>query len=162
MLSLPIFLVVEFYFNDSNLPYDKYMWTLYSKTPEHWVPISIVASFKRMRALLSSDSGGVPWIAEQIREKSTELEVDEIGENVRRNTEPRPPTNVFDRSVYAKGFGFDEKDGALLSEIQDFLGKWGRVNVVRMRRDNDKKFKVSFDIGMSVLLHAEPILPVHV
>jgi lupus La protein len=133
------------------------MWTLYSKTPEHWVPISIVASFNRMRALLPNESGGVPWIAAQIRERSTELEVDETGENVRRNTEPRPPTNVFDRSVYAKGFGFDEKDGLLLTEIQAFLGKWGKVNVVRMRRDNDKKFKVSFDIGMSGLLHAEPI-----
>lgn len=137
-------LAVEFYFHDSNLPYDKYMWMLYSKTPEHWIPISTIASFKRMRALLSDESSGVPWIAQQIRAKSTVLEVDEKGENVRRTTEPRPPTNVFDRSVYAKGFGFDEKDGELLREIQAFLGKWGKVNAVRMRRDNDKKFKVSF------------------
>ena len=63
---------------------------------------------------------------------------------MRRNTEPQPPKNVFDRSVYAKGFGFDERGGELLSEIQIFLNKWGKVNVVRMRRDNDKKFKVSF------------------
>lgn len=115
------------------------MWTLYTKTPEHWVPLSIIASFKRMRALAEP---GVPWVATQIREKSAALEVDESGENVRRKTEPQPPKNVFDRSVYAKGFGLDEKDGALLGEIQLFLSKWGQVNAVRMRRDNDKKFKV--------------------
>ncbi|KAJ2923356.1 hypothetical protein H1R20_g13739, partial [Candolleomyces eurysporus] len=40
---------VGFYFADSNLPYDKFMWTLYSKDPEHWIPISTIASFKRMR-----------------------------------------------------------------------------------------------------------------
>ena len=79
LLSTLLPAIVEFYFHDSNLPYDKFMWTLHSKTPEHWVPISTVASFKRMRALLSDKSGGVPWIAERIRAKSTALEVDEKG-----------------------------------------------------------------------------------
>ncbi|KAJ2930135.1 hypothetical protein H1R20_g6931, partial [Candolleomyces eurysporus] len=40
---------VEFYFADSNLPYNQFMWTLYSKDPEHRIPISTIASFKRMR-----------------------------------------------------------------------------------------------------------------
>ena len=40
---------VEFYFDDANLPYDKFMWKLHSQTPEHWIPIATVASFKRMR-----------------------------------------------------------------------------------------------------------------
>lgn len=115
------------------------MWTLYEKNPEHWVPLETIASFKRMRALNPS---GVSWIAEQLREKSTALEVDEAGVNVRRTTEPAPPKGVFERSVYAKGFGVDEKAGALLDEIQTFLGKWGKVNAVRLRRDSDKKFKV--------------------
>lgn len=42
-------LAVEFYFDDANLPYDKFMWKLHSQTPEHWIPIATVASFKRMR-----------------------------------------------------------------------------------------------------------------
>jgi lupus La protein len=134
------------------------MWTLYSKTPEHWVPIKIVASFKRMRQLLTSSSSDpssssstpldATWVAEQLR-KSEFLEVDESGENVRRRTEPQPPKDVFDRSVYAKGFGTDEKDGKLLTEIQTFFEKWGKVVAVRMRRDEEKKFKVR---GASLML----------
>lgn len=74
------------------------MWTLYSKTPEHWVPIETVGSFKRMRDYTSE---GVEWLAKALSANSTFLEVDKTGTKVRRTTEPQEPKNQFERSVYA-------------------------------------------------------------
>jgi lupus La protein len=74
------------------------MWTLHTKTPEHWVPISTVASFKRMRDFSSL---GNEWVTRALREQSTQLEVDSEGVNVRRTTEVQEPKDQFERSVYA-------------------------------------------------------------
>ena len=141
------------------------MWTLHTANDEHWVPISTVASFKRMRALQLPTSTttpsstttpvkssiDLPWLASQLRSKSTLVEVDSSGTQIRPKKDPSPPVDVFDRSVYAKGFGDDEKDGKLLSEIEEFLKKWGSVNAVRMRRDDEKKFKVCLSLRYPVM-----------
>ncbi|KAF9461375.1 hypothetical protein BDZ94DRAFT_818214 [Collybia nuda] len=128
---------IEFYFADSNLPYDKFMWTLYTKDPEHWVPVQTVSSFKRMREFASQ---GVEWVAKALR-LSEELEVDETGTKVRRRSEVQEPKGQFERSVYAKGF--PDEDSTLQLKLEDFFGKYGKTNAVRMRRDEDKKFKSS-------------------
>jgi len=107
---------VEFYFADANLPYDKqvyiiafliltnmtknfnrFMWTLHMKDPDHWVPISTVGSFKRMREY---NANGTEWLADAIK-LSDFLEVDDTGTKVRRTTEPQEPKNQLQRSVYA-------------------------------------------------------------
>lgn len=75
----------------------RFMWTLYSKDPEHWISIETVGSFKRMREYSSE---GVPWLAKALK-LSTFLEVDETGTKVRRTTEPQEPKNQFERSIYA-------------------------------------------------------------
>ncbi|KAH9900048.1 uncharacterized protein BXZ73DRAFT_24175, partial [Epithele typhae] len=128
---------VEFYFADSNLPFDKFMWTLHTANAEHWVPVKTVASFKRMREFHSL---GDEWLLDALR-KSEELEIDEKSENIRRRTEVQPPKDQFERSVYAKGFG--KEDPTLQKKLEDFFNKYGRTNAVRMRRiDNTKEFKV--------------------
>ncbi|KAF7322731.1 hypothetical protein HMN09_00051900 [Mycena chlorophos] len=129
---------IEFYFADSNLPYDKFMWTLHTKTPDHWVPIATVASFKRMREFMPL---GNPWVARALREQSAQLEVDSAGENVRRKTEVQEPKDQFERSVYAKNF--PEEDDTLQARLEAFFETYGPTNAVRMRRDKDKKFKLS-------------------
>ncbi|KAF7295227.1 WD-REPEATS-REGION domain-containing protein [Mycena indigotica] len=129
---------IEFYFADSNLPYDKFMWTLHSKTPEHWVSLATVASFKRMREFTPL---GVEWVARALREQSTQLEVDADGTNVRRKTEVQEPKDQFERSVYAKGF--PEENDTLQARLEAFFEQYGPTNAVRMRRDQDKKFKLS-------------------
>ncbi|KAJ7684847.1 hypothetical protein DFH06DRAFT_1264287 [Mycena polygramma] len=129
---------IEFYFADSNLPYDKFMWTLHTKTPEHWVPVSTVASFKRMRDF---SCFGNEWVARALREHSTQLEVDADGVNVRRTTEVQEPKDQFERSVYAKGF--PEESETLQARLEAFFEQYGPTNAVRMRRDADKKFKLS-------------------
>ncbi len=73
------------------------MWTLHTKTPEHWVPISTVASFKRMR---EHTIRGLDWVVKAVR-LSEELELDAEGVNVRRTTEVQEPKDQFERSIYA-------------------------------------------------------------
>src|ERR1700734_2020873 len=75
----------------------RFMWTLYTANPDHWVPISTVASFKRMREFTSL---GVEWVAKALR-MSSELEVDETSTKVRRTTEIQEPKDQFERSIYA-------------------------------------------------------------
>jgi lupus La protein len=91
--------LVEFYFSDSNLPYDKFMWTLHTASPEHWVPLATVSSFKRARELTGAK--GIEWVAAAVRARSQQLEVDEAGAQVRRKTEVTEPKDQFERSVYA-------------------------------------------------------------
>ncbi|KDQ11241.1 hypothetical protein BOTBODRAFT_35542 [Botryobasidium botryosum FD-172 SS1] len=130
---------IEFYFRDSNLPFDRFMWALHTKHPENWVPISTVASFKRMRPF---HTRGLPWIVDALRKSEGLLEVDEAGENVRRKTEVLPPKGQLERSVYAKNFDTTEPAG-LQAELEAFFAQYGNVNAVRMRRDIHKKFKGS-------------------
>lgn len=73
------------------------MWSLHAATDEHWVPISTIASFKRMREF---EPRGLTWLIEVLR-TSAELEVSEDGTKVRRRTEVREPKGAFERSVYA-------------------------------------------------------------
>lgn len=95
---------VEFYFNDSNLPYDKFLWTTQAlPSGQGWVSIALIASFKRMRDHLHK---GIPWIAEALRRSDGLLEVDEKGEKVRRRTEVKPQTDAFGRSAYVVRFPF--------------------------------------------------------
>lgn len=81
----------------SSLPHSRFMWTLYIKDPEHWVPIQTVSSFKRMREYKSM---GDAWVTKALR-LSEELEVNEDGTKVRRRTEVQEPKGQFERSVYA-------------------------------------------------------------
>ncbi|KAF8335925.1 uncharacterized protein EI90DRAFT_3120172 [Cantharellus anzutake] len=145
---------IEFYFSDSNLPYDRFMWTLHTKNDSHYVPIATIASFKRMRGYLAK---GVDWISDALR-ASHLLEVDAKGQNVRRKADVKPPVNVLDRSVYVKGFGEDEKGGDLQKELEKFFSKWGTIVAVRLRRDDDKKFKGSVFVEFSEQVSATAFL----
>jgi lupus La protein len=74
------------------------MWNLHTANPEHWVPLSSVASFKRMRPF---STFGIPWLANALRTCSQELEVDESGEKIRRKREVVEPKDALERSIYA-------------------------------------------------------------
>ncbi|CAO3649994.1 unnamed protein product [Cunninghamella echinulata] len=63
---------VEFYFSDSNLPYDKYLWTLH-KFNEGWIPISTIANFKKMKMISEDFDTVVAALKEAFEvEKATE------------------------------------------------------------------------------------------
>lgn len=118
--------------------FPRFMWTLYSKDPEHWIPIATIASFKRMRDYTSH---GSEWLVSALR-TSTFLEVNSTGDKVRRKTEVKEPKDAFERSVYAKGFP-EEEDSTLQQRLEAFFSTYGTTNSVRMRRDENKKFKTS-------------------
>ncbi|KAJ2932157.1 hypothetical protein H1R20_g4923, partial [Candolleomyces eurysporus] len=129
---------VGFYFADSNFPYDKLRWTLYSKDPEHWIPISTIVSFKRMREYASHSS---EWLVSALR-SSTFLEVNSIANKVCRTNEVKEPKDAIKRSVYAKGF-LEDEDATLQQRLEVFFNMYGVINSARMRRDENKKFKAS-------------------
>ncbi|KAL0571289.1 hypothetical protein V5O48_010680 [Marasmius crinis-equi] len=156
LLRMGLYFTVEFYFADSNLPYDKFMWSLHSRDPEHWVSIDTIAAFKRMRQF---SKHGVAWVTDALR-TSEFFEVDESGRKVRRKTEVKEPTGQFARSVYAKGF--PDEDDKLQERLEDFFQGYASTNEVRMRRDEDKKFKNSVFVeftepsGVQAFLNADP------
>ncbi|KAJ8581102.1 hypothetical protein M405DRAFT_833096 [Rhizopogon salebrosus TDB-379] len=144
---------IEFYFADSNLPFDKFMWTLHTANEEHWVPIKTVSSFKRMREYTAK---GHDWIVKALR-TSEELEVDEAGENARRRTEVQPPKGQFERSIYAKGFGEEIPD--IQKKLEAFFSQYGQTNAVRMRRvDGNKQFKGSVFVEFEDMKTVEAFL----
>ncbi|EOR01833.1 hypothetical protein E3P92_03434 [Wallemia ichthyophaga] len=130
---------VEFYFADTNLPFDKFLWSLTKKNDEGWVPISTIASFKRMREPVEK-AGGADKVADILRQ-SSKLAVSEDGGNVKRVTELKPVTDRESRSIYAKGFP-DETQSTQL-DLENFFAKFGKTLAVRMRRDEKKAFKNS-------------------
>ncbi|PWY73077.1 hypothetical protein BO94DRAFT_538958 [Aspergillus sclerotioniger CBS 115572] len=140
---------VEFYFSDSNLPMDKFLFSKVGGSANRAVPLDLLHSFKRMRRFQ-------PFTAVVEALKSSEvLELTENDTCVRRKT-PLPESvsqthdhsvaKVFEdkamtRSVYAKGFGDEEPTTQL--DIEAFFAPYGPVNAIRLRRTYDKTFKGS-------------------
>ncbi|PQQ20417.1 la-related protein 6A [Prunus yedoensis var. nudiflora] len=70
---------VEYYFSDENLPTDKHMLSLIKKNKEGFVPISVIASFRKMKKLIRNNS----LIAAALRESSL-LVVSSNGKKLKR------------------------------------------------------------------------------
>lgn len=70
---------VEYYFSDVNLATTDHLIRFINKDPEGYVPISVVASFKKIKALISSNS----QLASVLR-NSAKLVVSEDGKKVKR------------------------------------------------------------------------------
>jgi len=49
--------------------------------------------------------------------------------------------------------GFGDETPTLQAELEEYFNKFGRINAVRMRRDQEKKFKV-FDLHISIVMLA--------
>ncbi|KZV80550.1 hypothetical protein EXIGLDRAFT_659460 [Exidia glandulosa HHB12029] len=122
---------VEFWFSDSNLPYDEFMWKLHvAPGADHWVYLDIIAGFKRMRKY---EQYGRDWLANVLR-SSKSLEVHRNGKYVRR-IEPVMDRAVeqWNRTAYIGGF---ERE-TLRADIEAFVEPFGPVLAVRMRRYED-------------------------
>ncbi|KAF8388580.1 hypothetical protein HHK36_027257 [Tetracentron sinense] len=70
---------VEYYFSDANLATTDHLMRFINKDPEGFVPISVVASFKKIKALISSHS----QLATVLR-TSSRLVISDDGKKVRR------------------------------------------------------------------------------
>ncbi|KAG5518382.1 hypothetical protein PMAC_003179 [Pneumocystis sp. 'macacae'] len=138
--SVAILQQVEFYFSDSNLPFDKFLWNTSQKN-DGWVSIELISKFKRMRRFRPIEA-----IVKALRTSKNLLEISENGEYVRRKIPLVKPgeseKNAYiKRSVYVKGFGEETKTSQI--DIENFFKKYGKINVVRLRREDDGTFKGS-------------------
>lgn len=136
------FRLVTFYFSDSNLFYDKFLWTLVCKSAEGWVPLETVASFRRMREYLQTY--GLPFIAQAVRDvhpvpgqEGNEIEVDVEGKQVRRTKSLEKDTSAWDRTVYVKGFGAGETEHNSQEQVEEWFKQFAPVNAVRFRREGE-------------------------
>lgn len=140
---------VEFYFSDSNLLTDKFLFTKVEGHQNLPVPLSTIHSFKRMRHFQPLSA-----VVDALKE-STLLNVVQDDTAIQRKT-PLPEGLVgkpmveiqkvhedktMARSVYAKGFG-DEQPSSQF-DIEAFFAQHGSTNSVRLRRDFDGTFKGS-------------------
>ncbi|RDI81020.1 hypothetical protein Vi05172_g8917 [Venturia inaequalis] len=139
---------VEFYFSDSNLCQDKFLFTQTGGTDNKPIPISLIHSFKRMRHFQPFSA----VVAALKESKSLEVVNDD---EVKRKT-PLPidkDVNFEDslkliedaamaRSIYVKGFGAEVSTSQL--DIEEFFQPYGPINMVKLRRDfSDNTFKGS-------------------
>ena len=140
---------VEFYFSDSNLLTDKFLFTKVEGHENLPVPISTIHSFKRMRHFQPLSA-----VITALKE-STILNVVEDDTAIQRKT-PLPEGLVgkpmveiqkvhedktMARSVYAKGFGEEQPSSQF--DIEAFFAQHGFTNSVRLRRFYDATFKGS-------------------
>lgn len=139
---------VEFYFSDSNLCRDKFLFTQTGGTDNKPIPISVIHSFKRMRhfqpfsavvaALKDSKTLEVVNDDEVKRKTPLPIEKDVNFEDSAKLIEDA----AMARSIYAKGFGPEESTTQLA--IEEFFEPFGPVNMVKLRRDQaDNTFKGS-------------------
>ncbi|KAJ0016878.1 hypothetical protein Pint_09983 [Pistacia integerrima] len=92
--KLKIIKQVEYYFSDENLPTDKYMMSLIKKNKEGFVPISVIASFRKLKKLTQDNKS----IVAALRESSL-LVVSSNGKKVKR-LNPLPVTEVKDSKLF--------------------------------------------------------------
>ncbi|KAF3451117.1 hypothetical protein FNV43_RR07206 [Rhamnella rubrinervis] len=92
--TIALFEYVEYYFSDENLPTDKHFMSLIKKNKEGFVPIPVIASFRKMKKLIRDHI----VIAAALRESSL-LVVSPDGKKVKR-LHPLPHTEVRDPKLY--------------------------------------------------------------
>ncbi|KAH6666322.1 hypothetical protein B0J14DRAFT_604637 [Halenospora varia] len=133
---------VEFYFGDSNLPIDEFLWTQTDGSANKPVPIATILNFGRMRRYIPL---GISAVAAALRESGfLKVTGDEGSEAVCRKTPYNPKykeNKSMPRSIYAKGFGEEEPSSQF--DIEAFFAPYGPTNAVRLRRADDKSFKGS-------------------
>lgn len=148
---------MEFYFGDSNLPIDKFMWESTGGEENKPVLLKTLCDFKRMRRFQ-------PYTAVVAALKTSnflEVEGEEDQEMVKRK---KPYVSIPDiqkkkvaQSVYIKGFG--EEGPSTQFDIEAWLSNYGTVNLVKLRRTpNDETFKGS----VFVEFHTEELAKVFV
>ncbi|OCL10677.1 hypothetical protein AOQ84DRAFT_387347 [Glonium stellatum] len=140
---------VEFYFSDSNLPLDKFLYEQVGGSENNSVPIKVIHNFKRMRrfqpysaivaALKHSDMLEVTD-KEEVKRKVPlpgTVSKSNIEDNIKMFEDKAQP-----RSIYAKGFG--EEGPSTQFDIEAFFMPYGPTNAIRLRRSHpDKTFKGS-------------------
>ncbi|KAL9633367.1 MAG: hypothetical protein Q9204_003431 [Flavoplaca sp. TL-2023a] len=139
---------VEFYFSDSNLLQDKFLFKQVQGHDNLPVPISTIHSFKRMRhfqpysAVVDAlkDSATLDVVGDDLIQRKTALP-EGIKDKPMNEIQKVAEDEAMKRSVYVKGFG--EELPSTQFDIEAFFAGFGPTNSVRLRRTFAKLFKGS-------------------
>ncbi|KAI9683396.1 MAG: hypothetical protein M1829_005468 [Trizodia sp. TS-e1964] len=132
---------VEFYFSDSNLPLDRFLFSQVGGSLNKPVKIGTIHRFKRMVRFQPFEA-----IVDALKESKLLEVVD--GDCVRRRVPIKDEAKLevwedrtISRSIYAKGFG-DETPSTQF-DIEALFAAYGPTNSIRLRRTHQKLFKGS-------------------
>lgn len=116
---------VEYYFSDANLSTNDYLMKFVSKDPEGFVPIPVIASFKKVKSLISNYA----LVTAALR-TSSQLVVSEDGKKVRR-VSPMSDAEIEElqsRTVVAENLPEDHTN----ENIEKIFAAVGSVKTVRI------------------------------
>ncbi|XP_026806650.1 la protein homolog [Rhopalosiphum maidis] len=135
---------IEFYFSDTNLPYDKFL-QAQIKHDDGWVPISVLLTFKILKSITRNSD----VIASAVKNADDSImEVDKTDKKIRRKPKipaPVPERSLFkeivDRSIYCSGF----PRTASVDELLEFAKTFGDnvITKTTFMRFKSKAFKGS-------------------
>jgi lupus La protein len=128
---------IEFYFSDSNFRKDTFLREAAASDPEAFVPIATLLTFNKLKAMTTDPQAIVNALA-----TSETVEANEDGTKLRRKCPLPAIDNSKECSIYVKGFPLDDAD-VTLEAISEQFSPFGRVCMVRLRKDLHKNFKGS-------------------
>ncbi|PON44271.1 Lupus La protein [Trema orientale] len=117
---------VEYYFSDENLPTDKHMISLIRKNKEGFVPIAVIASFRKMKKLIRDNA----LLAATLRESSF-LVVSSDGKKVKR-LHPFPFSEARDSKLYTVLVENLPEDHSV-ENIRKIFGEAGNIKHICIR-----------------------------
>ncbi|XP_020252806.1 la-related protein 6A [Asparagus officinalis] len=141
---------VEYYFSDENLPTDKFMLTHVKKDKQGFVPIVVIASFRKMKRLVRDLS-----LIEEALRTSSQLVVSKDGRKVRR-LHPLPVSEIKDSklcTVIVENLP-DDYSTDNLEKIFAKLGKVLNITVHDPHTAEDSKLMKKTKKAFSSKLHA--------
>lgn len=151
---------LEFYFSDTNLPYDKFLQARIG-VDDGWVPISVLLTFKMLKSITRNPA----TIASAVRHAAVDsiVEVDDTGVKIRRKPEvaaPAPDRGMFkeivQRSIYCSGFPRTATVDELLAFAETFGD--GVITKTTLMRFKSKEFKGSLYFTFSTIDEADKFL----
>lgn len=143
-LKTKILKQIEFYFNDANLPRDKFLLEKIRNNPDGWVSLEVISSFNRMKSLTTDRQ----LIQESLKNSKDLLELNEDGSMVRRKAPIDTNRDTINSSLYMKGFPTD----ATLDEIENALSIHSKAILsICMRRikEEPRSFKGSIFVDLA-------------
>ena len=134
---------VEFYFSDSNYRKDTFLKAAAETDPEGFIPIAVLLTFNKMKTMKAD----VPKIVEAIQDSDI-VHLNEDNSKIKKASPLPEEDDSKARTIYAKGYPTDDSDITIDFISQEF-SKFGKVNLVKFRRDDAKAFKGSCFIEFS-------------
>lgn len=132
---------VEFYFGDSNLPTDNFLWGKTDGSSNLPVDLDTILGFGRMKRFKSRDTVLAALKESKFLQVTGEDGLEQVNRRVAYDPTFTKSSKIEARSIYVKGFGDEEPSSQF--DIEAFFAPYGPTNAVRLRRTQDKFFKGS-------------------